>query len=154
MNGCIAPSFIEETALPVQVVKVVFVFLAPEKLHVANLKIRPEVTGGVSVCLLRVVRSPRAVCQPLQHVIFRQVLGMCSEEFLGGGPESRNARGSVKEINRETIGQVAVFHVPEHVVVDVAEELNLGFDTPIIAVFLECRVSIEHAAVPAAHLMV
>ena len=47
-----------------------------------------------------------------------------------------------------------VVHPAEDVVVDVAEEMHFGLDTPIVTNVLERRMFVEHAAVPAAHLVV
>ena len=47
-----------------------------------------------------------------------------------------------------------VLHVPKHVVVHVAEEMHFGLDPPIVASVCESRMFVEHATIPAAHLMV
>ena len=47
-----------------------------------------------------------------------------------------------------------VGHVAEDVVVDVAEEVDFGLDAPVVAGGGEGGVFVEHAAVPAAHLVV
>ena len=47
-----------------------------------------------------------------------------------------------------------VLHVAEDVVVDVAEEVDLGFDAPVVTGVEEGGMLVEHAAVPAAHLVV
>ena len=45
-------------------------------------------------------------------------------------------------------------HVAENVIVDVAEELDLGLDAPVVFGVRERWVVVEHARVPAAHLVV
>lgn len=47
-----------------------------------------------------------------------------------------------------------VLHVPENIVVDVAEEVHFGLDAPVIADVFQGRMSVEHSGVPAAHLVV
>lgn len=47
-----------------------------------------------------------------------------------------------------------VLHVCENVVVDVAEEVHVGLDTPVISGVDDGRVLIEVAAIPATHLVV
>ena len=47
-----------------------------------------------------------------------------------------------------------VLHPPKDVVVDVAEEMYFWFHAPIIANIFQGGVFVEHAAVPAAHLVV
>lgn len=45
-------------------------------------------------------------------------------------------------------------HVSEDIVVNVAEEMNLGLDSPVVPCVLERRVLIEEATVPSTHLVV
>jgi hypothetical protein len=47
-----------------------------------------------------------------------------------------------------------VLHVTEYVVVDVTEELDFGFDAPVIPVVFQGGVVVEQSAVPTAHLVV
>jgi len=47
-----------------------------------------------------------------------------------------------------------VLHPAEDIVIDVAEEMNFGFYTPVVARVGECRVFKEEPAVPAAHLVI
>lgn len=46
VDGSIAPSFVEETALPVHVVEVVQVSLGSEPVEASNFKVRPLVVVG------------------------------------------------------------------------------------------------------------
>lgn len=79
---------------------------------------------------------------------------MRRKELLRLGPKRRDTLGSVKQIDRKTVCLVVVLHVAKHVVVDVTEELNLGFNAPVVAGVLEGWVLVEHATVPATHLVV
>ena len=45
-------------------------------------------------------------------------------------------------------------HVVKYIVVNVAKEMNLGFNTPIIAGVFQGRVVIEQPRIPAAHLVI
>lgn len=47
-----------------------------------------------------------------------------------------------------------VGHIAEDVVIDVAEEMNFGFHSPVKLHVCQGRVFVEQAAVPTAHLMV
>lgn len=47
-----------------------------------------------------------------------------------------------------------VVHVAENVVVDVAEEVNVWFNSPIVPIILKRGMLVEHSTVPSAHLMV
>ena len=60
----------------------------------------------------------------------------------------------VVQVDGEAVCFVAVGHVAEHVVVDVAEEVDLGLHAPVIPRVSEGRVMVEKAGVPAAHLVV
>ena len=60
----------------------------------------------------------------------------------------------VVEVDGEAVGFVVVGHVAEDVVVDVAEEMDFGFDAPVVSCVFEGGVVVEEAAVPAAHLVV
>lgn len=82
------------------------------------------------------------------------VLGMCFEELEGFGPEGGDALGRVVQVDGEAVSLVVVVHVAEDVVVDVAEEVHIGLDAPVVARVLQGWVPVEEAAVPAAHLVV
>lgn len=154
MNWRIAPPFVEETTSPVQVLEVGLILLTAEEVHVANLKVGPEVACRVSIGPLGVLRANLIIRDPLQHVIFVQVRGIRGHELLGLGPEGLDGLRSVVEVDSEAVGLVVVLHIPEHVVIDVAEELDLGLNTPVVTIVLQRRVFVEHAAVPTAHLVV
>lgn len=47
-----------------------------------------------------------------------------------------------------------VLHVPENVIVDVAEEVDMGLDTPVVLHVSHSRVLVEQPTVPAAHLVI
>lgn len=79
---------------------------------------------------------------------------MRREEFLGLRPQRRHALRCVVQIDRESVGFVAVLHVSKDVVVDVTEETDLRFHTPVIPIVGEGRVLVEHATVPSTHLVV
>ena len=79
---------------------------------------------------------------------------MRREEFERLEPEGGYALGGVVEVDVEAVGLVVVGHVAENVIVDVAEELDLGLHTPVVFGVRERWVVVEHARVPAAHLVV
>ncbi len=132
MNGCIAPSLVKEPACAVEVVEVVFVRLTSPEFHVCDLKVRPEMTSRIPVGFLIMIRSPRAVRQPLHRVVAVYVLRMRCEELLGFGPQSRESMWRIVQVDGEAVRLVVVLHVPEHVVVDVAEEMDFRFHTPVV----------------------
>ena len=79
---------------------------------------------------------------------------MCGDEFLRLRPQGGNALRCVVEVDGETVGFIVVLHPAENVIVDVAEEMDFGLDAPVVADVFEGGVFVEHAAVPAAHLVV
>ena len=79
---------------------------------------------------------------------------MRRHELLGLKPERRDRLGGVVEVDGEAVGFVVVLHIAEDVVIDVAEEMDVGFDAPVVASIEESGMFVEHARVPTAHLVV
>lgn len=156
MHGGIPPPLVKEPPRPIQMVEIILVRPAAPKLHVGDLEVAPEMTGRVTVGLFVVLGPALLVLQPGAGAVgWRfQVLRVGLGEAHRLGPEGRHGFGVVVEVDGEAVGFVAVVHVAEDVVVDVAEEMHLGFDAPVIADVFQCRVVVEDAAVPAAHLVV
>ena len=130
------------------------ILLATEEVQIADLEVGPEMASGVSVAALGVFGTSHVICNPLPHVVVAQVRGVGGEETLSLWPKRRDTLRGVVEVDGEAVGLVAILHVPENIVVNVAEELNVGLNAPVVTVFLKSRVLVEHAAVPATHLVV
>ena len=130
--GGVTPTLVEKATGAIQVVEIVLVGLTSPKVHVSNLEVAPEVTGRVAVCLPSVIRPSDVVSQPVHGVVLMDVLGVLGYELEGLGPESRNRFGGVVEVDGKAIGLVVVLHEAEDVVIDIAEKVNLGLDTPIV----------------------
>lgn len=154
MNGSVAPSLVEETACPIQVVEVLLVRPASPKLHVANLKVRPEMTRRISVGLEVVLGPSRAVCHPVHRVVRMQVLVVVGDELGGLGPQGRNALRAVVQVDGEAVCLVVVLHPGEDVIIDIAEEADVGLDAPIVAGVEQGGMLVEQTTVPTAHLVV
>ena len=150
----ITPAFVEETTGTIQVLEVGLILLATEEVHIADLKVGPEVAGGVSAATLGVLGARLIIRDPLPHVVLAQIRRVRSQELAGLGPKGLDGLRGVVKVDGEAVGLVSVLHVAEYVVVNIAEELNLGLDAPIVTVLLERGVLVEHAAVPPAHLMI
>ena len=104
--------------------------------------------------ILIVHRSPFVVRHPIHRVILMQILRMRRQKLLSLRPQRRYRLGVVVKINCKAVGFVVICHVSEDVVIDVAEEVNFWLDPPVVAGGCKGRVFVEHAAVPAAHLVV
>lgn len=154
MHRRIPPPLVEEPARPVQRVEIVLVRLTAPELHVRDLEIAPEMTGGVAIGLFVMVRPLLAVTQPTQGAVVVDVLWVLGHELERLGPEGGDGFGRVVQVDGEAVGFVVVGHVAEDVVVDVAEEVDFGLHAPVVARGGEGGVFVEHAAVPAAHLVV
>lgn len=156
MHGRIPPPLVEEPPGPVKMVEIVFIRLTPPKLHIRDFEIAPEMTGRVAVCFLIMVGPALLVFQPSAsvHRVVLEVFGMCFGEAQGFGPEGGDGFGVVVEVDGEAVGFVVVLHVAENIVIDVAEEVDFGLHSPVVADVFQGRMVVEHAAVPATHLVV
>lgn len=79
---------------------------------------------------------------------------MLRDKFESVWPKGFDRFGGVVEVDDPAIGLVVILHVAEYVVVDVAEEVDLGFYAPVPADILQGWVMIEEPRVPTAHLVV
>lgn len=154
VHGSVAPAFVKEAASLVEVLKVLLVDLAAPKLHVGDFKVAPEVAGREALCGLVVLGTLDVVRHPLVGTVLVDIVRVLGEELLRLGPQRRQRLGVVVQVDGEAVCLVIVLHVAEDIVVDVAEEVHLGLDAPVVTHVLEGRLLVEHAAVPAAHLMV
>lgn len=154
MHGSVSPSLVEESPGAIQMLEIVLVCLAPPEFHVGNLEIAPEMTRRVAVGLDVMLRPPSAVLQPLARIVLALVFRVGGQELERLGPEGGDALRGVVQVDGEAVRFVAVGHIAEHVVVDVAEEVDLGLHAPVIPRVGEGRVMVEKAGVPAAHLVV
>lgn len=154
MHGSIAPSLVEEASCAVQVVKVFLVGLTAPEVQVCDFKIAPEMAGAVAVCLVVVLGPSVLVGEPVHGVVLVEVVVMAGEELDGFWPEGCNRLGRVVEVDGEAVGLVVVLHEAEDVVVDVAEEVDVWLDAPVVLHVLQGGMLVEHARVPAAHLVV
>lgn len=154
VNRCVAPSFVEESARAVEVVEIIFVGLAPPEAHIGNLEVTPEVAGRVAVCLPVVFRPADGVRQPRHGAVLVKVLRVVRHELDRLGPERRDRGWGVVQVDGEAVRLVVVLHEPENIVVDVAEEVHLWLDPPVVLSGGEGRMFVEHAAIPTTHLVV
>jgi hypothetical protein len=150
----IAPPLVKEASGAVQMIEVIAVLLTSPKGQVPNLEVRPEVTGRVPMRFLEIVRSPLSILQPVPRIVLVHILRMILDEFLRFRPKCLHRFRGVVDVDVEPIRLVVVLHPRENVVVDVAEEVDVGLDAPVVLVLGQRGVFAEHARVPAAHLVV
>ena len=70
------------------------------------------------------------------------------------GPKRWDRWWRIVKIDRKAIGLVVVLHEAEHIVVDVAEEVDLGFNPPVVLHVCQSWMFVEQTRVPPTHLMV
>ena len=150
----ITPALVKEPACAIEVVEVVLVRLAAPEIQIRDLEITPEMACAVAVGFLIMVRSCFIVDQPPHRVVLVEVFGVRGEEFQRLKPERRDGIRGVVEVDVEAVGFIVVGHVAENVIVDVAEEFDLRLDAPVVFCVREGGMMVEHAGVPAAHLVV
>jgi hypothetical protein len=122
----ITPSLIEETTILIERLEEIEVRLAAKPGQATNFKVGPE--------MALVVVLTAIVTEEAHGVTLSDVLGVVLHELLGAGPESRNGVNVLVEGENETVLLVVLVHDAEGIVVNVAEELDGGLDTPIIFV--------------------
>ena len=154
MHRSISPPFVKEPPRAIQMLEIILISFRAPKFHVCDFEITPEMTRAVPVCFHVVFRAPLTIDDPFFRVVLMHVFGMCGDEFLRLGPQGGNALRRVVEVDGEAVGLVVVLHPAENVVVDFTEEVDFGLDSPVVADVFESGVFVEHAAVPAAHLVV
>jgi hypothetical protein len=154
VNRSVTPSLIEEPAGTVEVVEIVLVCLTPPEGHVCNFKVAPEVARRVTLRLVVVVWPPGVVRYPFHRIVVVKILGMVRKKLDGLRPQSRESLGVIVKVDCEAVSLVVVMHVTEHVVIDIAEEMNIGLDAPIVPGVCERRVLVEKSAVPPTHLVI
>lgn len=137
-------------------IEIILIRLTSPKVHIRDLEIAPEMTRRVPVRFLVVLRPPLFVLEPctrIDSVVF-DIFRVSVEEFEGLRPKGGNGLRGIVEVDGEAVGFVVVLHVAENVVVDVAEEVDFGFHSPVVAYVFEGGMVVEETAVPAAHLVV
>lgn len=150
----ITPSLIKESTSTIKVIEISLIGFTAKKVHIANLKIRPEMAGGIAIGLFVMLGSQLVIYKPFHHVIVGDVFRMLGKEAFRLGPERWQTFRCVKKVDCESVGLVVILHVMEHVVVDIAVEFDLGFDSPVVSRISEGWMLVEHAAVPSAHFVI
>ena len=150
----ITPALVEEASSTVEVVEVLAVLLAAPEAQVADLEVRPEMARRIAVRLLVVLRPPLAIFEPFARIVGVYVVWMVVEELLRLRPQCRDTLGTIVDVDVEAVGLVVILHPCKDIVVDIAEEVDVRFDPPVVLHTFQCWMLAKHAAIPSAHLMV
>ena len=150
----ITPSLVKEASGTVEILKIILVRFAAPEVHVGNLEVAPEVTRAIPIRLLVMTRPPLRILHPISRIVLVQVFRMLCYELLCRRVQSGNRWWRIVEVDRESIRFIVVLHPTEDIIVNVTKEMYFWFDTPVIASIRQRGMFVEHAAVPAAHLVV
>lgn len=150
----VTPSLVEEATSTVQMVKVIFIWLAAPEVQIADLEVAPEVTGAVPVRLDVMLGPSGIVGQPPHGVVLVQIFRVLGNELHGLRPQRGDGLRSIVQVNREAVGFVVILHISEDIVIHVAEEVYVGLYAPVILHVCEGRVLVEEPTVPPTHLVI
>jgi len=146
VDGSVTPSFVEETAVLVKGFEVVDVRLGSEPVEVTNFEVRPEMAVVIGVASI--------ITQEAHGVALGNVLRVVLDELLGAVPKSRDGLDVLVQAQDEAVLLVILLHEAEGIVVNIAEELDRGLDTPVVVIAGEQRRSEEVSRVEATHIPV
>lgn len=163
VDGSISESFVVEAAAAIQPFKVLLVRFPSEEVEITNL----EVGEKLAVVVISTVAR---IQEPLEVSFGMDQFRMSIDEGTRTRPERREGSGVVKYIHVEPVFQVIIFHELKHVVVQVAEEMNLQdqlrysmwkgettnirLHAPVPVEILESRMLVEKTTIPAAHMAI
>ena len=101
-----------------------------------------------------VIRLSVVVTDKLQRIAFCNVFRMFQYELFGCFPQGRDGFLILVQAESETIFLVVLFHENEWVEVDIAEQFDGWFDTPVHLVVGEELVFEEKAGFEATHVTI
>lgn len=94
------------------------------------------------------------ITEEAHRVVGRDMLGVVLHELLGASPEGRNGVDVLVKRENETVLLVVLMHDTERVVVDVAEELDGGLNTPVVLIVHHEFLSEEETRLESTHVTV
>lgn len=147
VHGGVAEALVVEArdARPVEVLEEARVGLGAEEAQVADLEVAEK---------LAVVVLARAVDEPGEVGVRVHQVRVLAHEVARDLPEAGEGARVVEDVHVEAVDQVVVAQEAEGIVGDVAEEVHVRLDAPVVVVPLERRVEVEEARVPPAHVAV
>lgn len=162
VDGSITPSLIKETTILIKRLEEIEVRLAAEPRQATNLKVGPlamisfESAKYMSETyeMALVVVLAAIITEEAHGVTLGDMLGVVLHELLGAGPEGRNGIDVLVEGENETVLLVVLVHDAERIVVNIAEELDGGLNTPVVFVVHHELLSEEETGLESAHVTV
>ena len=164
MDGGIAPSFIEEASVLVELVEEVEIGVRSQPIEIADFEVGPlhgelvEKFDDMLVLLAYemavVVRFSAVVAHPVHGISFDYVLGMLLHEGLGTIPKRWDCLHVFVKADHETVLLPIIGHELKRVVGDVAVQLDMWFNAPIPLVVVHDGLAEEEARLESAHVPV
>jgi len=140
MHRCITPTFVEESTILIEGLKIVEICLRTEPVEVTNFKIGPLSEKSIIKLLSNarktyhmavVIRVSSIVTEEAHRVTLGDVFRVCFHELFGAIPQRRNRLDVFVQAQHETVLLLVFGHELENVIVDIAEKLNAWLDTPV-----------------------
>jgi hypothetical protein len=140
MYRCITPTFVEESTILIEGLKIVEICLRTEPVEVTNFKIGPLSKKSIIKLLSNarktyhmavVIRVSSIVTEEAHRVTLGDVFRVCFHELFGAIPQRRNRLDVFVQAQHETVLLLVFGHELENVIVDIAEKLNAWLDTPV-----------------------
>jgi hypothetical protein len=140
MHRCITPTFVEESTILIEGLKIVEICLRTEPVQVTNFKIGPLSkksiikllsNPGETYHMAMVIRVSSIVTEEAHRVTLGDVFRVCFHELFGAIPQRRNRLDVFVQAQHETVLLLVFGHELENVIVDIAEKLNAWLDTPV-----------------------
>ena len=164
MDGGVAPSFVEEASVLVELVEEVEIGVRSQPVEIADFEVGPlygELVENSTITLVLlayemavVVRFSVVVAQPVHGISFGYVLAMLLHEGLGAIPKCRNCLHVFVKADHETVFLPIIGHELERVVGDVAVQLDTWLNAPIPLIVVHDGLAEEEARLESAHVPV
>lgn len=94
------------------------------------------------------------VAEEAHRVVLCNVLWVVLHEFLDTVPESRNGLDVFVETEHKAVLLALLLHQPEGVVMNVAEDLDAGLNTPVVIVVHHEGLAEKEARLESAHVTI
>lgn len=94
------------------------------------------------------------VTEEWQGVALHDVFGVRFHELLGAVPQRGNGLDVFVQTEDEAVLLLVFLHESERVIMDVAEQLNARFDSPVIFKLVHQRVTEEKSGLKPAHVSI